>query len=126
MAGTAAPLVALIGMVALSACGGGGSGSVAAAGKSVFGDHCAECHALDAAGSTTDSTVGPDLDEARPAYTQVVNCVTYGTGIMPAFGTQQSLTRDQIREVATFVSGATRPNKQPPPVLRCGPLPPPP
>lgn len=117
-------ILLLTGLIVLSACGGGGS--VAEAGKSVFSDHCAECHALSAAGSTTDPTVGPDLDEARPTYAQVVNCVTYGTGLMPAFGTKELLTGEQIREVAAFVSNATRPNKPPPPVLRCGPLPPPP
>jgi len=130
MAGRAALLLVVsLGAVTLIVYGAYGArqaGGDPIAGKRVFVKHCARCHAMKAAGSKTAATRGPELDEVRPTYRQVFNCVTYGTGIMPAFGTKRLLTRQQIRDLATFVSRATRPNKPPTPILRCGPLPPPP
>ena len=73
----------------------------AAAGKQVFETAgCVACHTLADAGST--GTVGPNLDEAKPPASLVVERVTHGMGAMPPFKGQ--LTEKQIQDVAAYVS----------------------
>ena len=73
----------------------------AAAGKEVFATAgCEACHTLADAGST--GTVGPNLDQAKPPATLVVDRVTNGKGAMPPFKGQLSET--QIDDVAAYVS----------------------
>jgi uncharacterized membrane protein len=70
-------------------------------GKRVFATAgCTSCHTLAGAGST--ATVGPDLDRARPDAELVIERVTNGKGVMPAFG--GTLSRAQIEAVAAYVS----------------------
>lgn len=76
-------------------------------GKKVFTQEaqpaCSVCHALADAGSTGD--IGPDLDELKPSRETVVNAVTGGVGIMPAF--EESLSAEQIQAVADYVATVT-------------------
>jgi sulfite dehydrogenase len=74
----------------------------AADGKSIFTASCGACHVLADAG--TGGTVGPSLDESRPARDAVVEIVTEGRGAMPSF--EDSLSPAQIRAVADYVSRA--------------------
>ena len=76
------------------------------AGKEVFlgTSGCAGCHTLADAGST--GTIGPNLDDLKPSHDAVVAQVTNGGGGMPAFG--DSLSQEQIRDVAAYVSSATQ------------------
>ncbi len=77
----------------------GGEGD-AAAGKEVFAaSGCGSCHTLADAGAT--GAVGPNLDETKPSYDLVVDRVTNGKGVMPAFG---DLSEQQIQDVAAYVS----------------------
>ena len=72
-----------------------------AAGKAVFKSAgCVSCHTLKAANAT--GTVGPNLDDAKPAASLVVDRVTNGMGVMPPFKGQ--LSPQQIQDVAAFVS----------------------
>jgi cytochrome c6 len=64
---------------------------------------CGGCHTLEAAG--TSGTVGPNLDQARPSHDLVVDRVTNGKGVMPAFGDQ--LSEEQIQDVAAYVVAST-------------------
>jgi cytochrome c6 len=74
------------------------------AGKAVFETAgCKTCHTLKAAGAT--GTVGPDLDQLKPAEATVVHQVTVGGGVMPSFKSQ--LTAKQIQDVAAFVYTST-------------------
>jgi mono/diheme cytochrome c family protein len=74
------------------------------AGKAVFTSAgCSSCHTLKAAGST--GTVGPDLDQLKPAEDTVVHQVEVGGGPMPAF--KDTLTAKQIQDVAAFVYVST-------------------
>jgi mono/diheme cytochrome c family protein len=76
----------------------------ATAGKSVFGSAgCKGCHTLKDAGAS--GTVGPNLDQAKPALSLVVARVTKGAGAMPPFKGQ--LTDKQIADVAAYVVKAT-------------------
>ena len=90
-----------------STTGGGGGSSVKGdpqAGKAVFASAgCTACHTLKAAGST--GTVGPNLDQLKPAEDRVVHQVEVGGGPMPAFKDQ--LTPKQIQDVAAFVFTST-------------------
>src|SRR5436309_100374 len=71
-----------------------------AAGKGIFTSAgCVNCHTLKAAGST--GTVGPNLDQLKPAFARIVLQVTNGGKIMPKFGGQ--LSPKQIDDVAAFV-----------------------
>ncbi|TGN40284.1 SorU family sulfite dehydrogenase c-type cytochrome subunit [Marinobacter confluentis] len=76
-------------------------------GKKVFTQEaqpaCAVCHALADAGST--GAIGPDLDELKPSREAVINAVTGGVGIMPAF--EESLSAEQIQAVAAYVAKVT-------------------
>jgi cytochrome c553 len=90
--------------VALAAgCGGGGSGSSSdSAGAKVFSDAgCGSCHTFKAAGST--GSVGPNLDERKPSFDDVVRKVKSGGGGMPSF--EGDLSEQEISDVAEFVSG---------------------
>ena len=76
----------------------------AAAGKYVFlSAGCTGCHTLAAAHST--GTVGPNLDQAKPAYDLIIDRVTNGKGPMPPFTGQ--LNPGQIKNVAAFVYTST-------------------
>ena len=115
-------LLLLAGGILLAACGPGSTttptpqtvvGKVAApapvrgnaaAGKEVFDSAgCKSCHTLKDANAT--GTVGPNLDDAKPSYDLVVDRVTNGKGVMPAFSGQ--LSEQQIADVATYVSHVT-------------------
>ena len=72
----------------------------AAAGARVFKSQgCGGCHTLAAARAK--GLVGPNLDESRPDFARVVDCVTTGPGDMPSFSSR--LTPAQIRDVAAYV-----------------------
>jgi mono/diheme cytochrome c family protein len=74
------------------------------AGKTVFETAgCKGCHTLKDAGAT--GTVGPNLDQAQPALSLVVQRVTLGKGGMPSFKGQ--LSTKQIADVAAYVVKAT-------------------
>ncbi|HEX5559051.1 MAG TPA: cytochrome c [Gaiellales bacterium] len=76
------------------------------AGKAVFASAgCAGCHTLKAAGAT--GTVGPNLDQLKPAYARIVLQVTNGGQIMPPFKGRLSTT--QIDDVAAYVYASTHP-----------------
>ena len=47
-------------------------------------------------------TVGPNLDQAKPSRTLVVDRLTHGKGAMPSFGGR--LSGAQIQAVAAYVS----------------------
>lgn len=64
---------------------------------------CGGCHTLGAAGSS--GTVGPNLDESKPALGLVVDRVTNGRGAMPSFGDQ--LSEQEIADVARYVVEST-------------------
>jgi mono/diheme cytochrome c family protein len=116
----AAVLAAVLVALLAAACGGGGAGAGApaqsapragaaaapagdrAAGRRIFQNSCAGCHALSDAAAT--GTAGPDLDALKPAYARVVRQVTRGGGIMPAFG--QTFSARDIANVAAYVAGA--------------------
>ena len=72
----------------------------AAAGKVVFTAKCGGCHTLADAG--TSGAVGPNLDEAKPDADKVVERVTNGQGVMPAF--KGTLSDADIANVAAYVS----------------------
>jgi cbb3-type cytochrome c oxidase subunit III len=69
-------------------------------GKTIFQGNCASCHTLKAAGAT--GTVGPNLDQLKPAQPTVQHQVEVGGGPMPAF--KGKLSDAQITAVAKFVA----------------------
>jgi len=76
----------------------------ATAGKAVFASAgCGTCHTLKDAGSH--GTIGPDLDQLKPAEDVVQHQVENGGGPMPAFKGQ--LSAKQIQDVAAYVFTAS-------------------
>jgi cytochrome c6 len=74
------------------------------AGKAVFlSAGCVGCHTLRDANSH--GTVGPNLDQSKPALSLVVLRVTKGRGAMPSF--QGQLSTKQIADVAAYVVKVT-------------------
>ena len=63
---------------------------------------CASCHTLADAGAT--GNIGPNLDATKPSVELAVERVTNGAGPMPSFA--ETLSEEQIQEVATYVSAA--------------------
>lgn len=114
-------ILALVGALVVAGCGGGGSSSssetatteepeeagggesaMLAEGKSIFTSTCGSCHTLKAAG--TSGEVGPNLDELEPSQGTVEHQVQNGGGGMPAFGKEGTLSAEEIKAVATYVS----------------------
>lgn len=84
-------------------CTGGGA-SEGTDGKSLFtANGCGSCHTLKDAGST--GTIGPNLDESKPARELVIENVTNGAGAMPAFG--DKLSKEQIAAIADYIVEST-------------------
>ena len=71
-------------------------------GKDVFLNKavCSTCHTLADAGSN--GLLGPNLNEVRPDKMRVMNAVTNGIGVMPAY--EGELTPGEIEAVAHYVS----------------------
>jgi cbb3-type cytochrome c oxidase subunit III len=69
-------------------------------GKSIFTANCASCHTLKAAGAT--GTIGPNLDQLKPAFSVAQHQVEVGGGVMPAF--KGTLSQAQIDAVAKYVA----------------------
>ncbi len=61
---------------------------------------CSTCHTLADAGS--DGQIGPNLNDIRPDKMRVVNTVTNGIGVMPAY--EDQLSTEEIDAVAHYVS----------------------
>jgi cbb3-type cytochrome c oxidase subunit III len=76
------------------------TGEAATSGKDIFTANCGSCHVLKDAG--TSGTVGPNLDELKPAEAVAQRQVINGGGGMPAF--KGTLTDAQITAVAKYVS----------------------
>jgi mono/diheme cytochrome c family protein len=74
----------------------------AVAGKVIFTANCGSCHTLADAG--TSGTVGPNLDDAKPPASLVIDRATNGKGVMPPF--KGTLSEQQIADVAAYVSSA--------------------
>jgi cbb3-type cytochrome c oxidase subunit III len=77
-----------------------GGGKQPTSGKDIFVANCGSCHTLADAG--TSGTVGPNLDQLKPAFARVQKQVINGGAVMPAF--KGTLTPAQIKAVAKYVS----------------------
>jgi cbb3-type cytochrome c oxidase subunit III len=85
------------------AAGGGGGKITSTSGKDIFlTAGCTGCHTLKDAGAH--GTIGPNLDEAKPPKSLVVQRVTNGRGAMPSF--KDRLSKQQIDAVASYISSA--------------------
>jgi mono/diheme cytochrome c family protein len=67
--------------------------------KLLFQSTCGTCHVLADAG--TSGTIGPNLDQAKPALQPAIEQITNGGGGMPPFKGQ--LTEQQIRALAQYL-----------------------
>ena len=66
---------------------------------------CAACHALKAAGA--EANIGPNLDIVNPTEELVKEMVTYGLGVMPAYGEEGILTKEEINIVSFYVANSS-------------------
>ena len=64
---------------------------------------CAACHTL--ANAETSSQIGPNLDQIKPEFMRVLNIVSLGRGVMPAF--ENILTDKEIESVSYYVFKST-------------------
>ena len=85
-----------------SVAGKPSTSKAATSGKDIFVANCGSCHTLAAAG--TNGTVGPNLDQLKPAEKIVEHQVINGGGAMPAF--KGTLTPAQITAVAKYVASS--------------------
>ena len=84
--------------------GGATQGDPANGAKLFASAGCGGCHTLAAAKST--GTVGPNLDDLKPAFDKVVAQVTNGGTVMPAF--KDKLSPEEIQDVAAYVVASTQ------------------
>jgi cytochrome c6 len=84
----------------VEAPGGGGDADDP---KSLFTTNCGSCHVLADAG--TSGTIGPNLDQSKPALQAAIRQIENGGGGMPAFGDR--LTEEQIRALAEYIVRVT-------------------
>ena len=71
-------------------------------GKSLFKAHqCGSCHLMAAANAFNGSGAGPDLDQTKKSYTQIVNSITKGGAGMTGY--RGALTTVQIEDLAAFI-----------------------
>jgi len=70
-------------------------------GKDVFLNkaNCAACHML--ADAKSAGQIGPNLDQIKPELVRVLNAVSMGIGVMPAF--EGILTDEEIKSVSYYV-----------------------
>ena len=59
---------------------------------------CAGCHTMKAAGA--EGNVGPNLDTVDLTLESVIDMVTHGLGVMPAYGEDEILTPEEIEIVS--------------------------
>ena len=67
---------------------------------------CAGCHILKAAGS--EGNIGPNLDTVNVTKEYVIEMVTWGLGVMPAYGEEGILTKEEIDIVSVYVANSAR------------------
>jgi cytochrome c6 len=74
-------------------------------GKDVFLNkaNCATCHTLADAESV--GRIGPNLDQIKPKLESVLNAVSMGIGVMPAY--EDILTDEEIKSVSYYVFQST-------------------
>ena len=66
---------------------------------------CAACHTLKAAGA--EANIGPNLDTVNLTEELVKEMVTYGLGVMPAYGEEGILTKEEINIVSFYVANSS-------------------
>jgi len=66
---------------------------------------CAACHTLKAAGA--DANIGPNLDTVNLTEELVKEMVIYGLGVMPAYGEEGILTKEEIDIVSFYVANSS-------------------
>ena len=74
-------------------------------GLKIYNDkaQCGVCHTLAAAGST--GNIGPNLDMvSNISKESVMDIVTNGLGVMPAFGEDQIISKEEIDIVSSYVA----------------------
>lgn len=111
-------MLAVFGVVVVAVATTRGSGSKVVGdpvrGKVLFKGYCSECHTLKATEAT--GRFGPNLDNMKPSYAQVVTQVetggTGGAGLPPTarltFGPGiHTFTASDIRDLAAFVVVST-------------------
>ena len=65
---------------------------------------CAACHTLKAAGA--EANIGPNLDTLNLTVELVKDMVTHGLGVMPAYGEEGILTKEEIDIVSFYVANS--------------------
>ena len=65
---------------------------------------CAGCHILKAAGA--EGNIGPNLDTVSVTKEYIVEMVTWGLGVMPAYGEEGILTKEEIDIVSFYVANS--------------------
>ena len=65
---------------------------------------CAGCHILKAAGA--EGNIGPNLDTFNVTKEYIIEMVTWGLGVMPAYGEEGILTKEEIEIVSFYVANS--------------------
>ncbi len=65
---------------------------------------CAGCHILKAAGA--EGNIGPNLDTVNVTKEYIIEIVTWGLGVMPAYGEEGILTKEEIEIVSFYVANS--------------------
>jgi mono/diheme cytochrome c family protein len=74
-------------------------------GRKLFGQHCRNCHALDASNAT--AAVGPDLDQLRPPKELVVDAIEKGRARGNGQMAADLVAGKDVTDIAGYVAKAT-------------------
>jgi len=76
-------------------------------GQTLFTEHCAGCHQIDAEGGYVTNAVAPALDKASPV--EIAEAVRIGPYVMPRFSERQ-ITDDELDSIIRYVEYAKSPD----------------
>ena len=104
---------------------------VMAAGQSAFGDNCATCHGVGGQGFNGYPSLADDVWLWGGTLADIKTTITHGIrghsdetrlSIMPAYGTDQLLPADQIRDLAVYVANFSDPQSDLEAIARAKPV----
>ena len=73
-------------------------------GSELYKKRCSNCHGIDAKGKSNGFFISPNLKVFNKGYKNFVNIIVNGYGRMPAWGGYTELSKEQIDQLASYLS----------------------
>ena len=73
-------------------------------GSELYKKRCSNCHGIDAEGKSNGFFISPNLKVFNKGYTNFLDIIVNGYGRMPAWGGYTELSKEQIGQLASYLS----------------------